>query len=813
MADLELGAAYFQLVPSLKGAKGTIAEELTGDIVPEAEKAGKEGGEAAGASMSDSIKTLLAAAAIGAVLSEAWTNGFDEQKGLNKIKGALGLTEAQSETAGNVAGSLYADAYGESITDVTDAVGSVMSSISGMGTASEADLQKVTAAAMDLSSAFGLDVSEVAASAGQMIKTGLAGNGIEAMDLLTASLQKVPEAMRGDVIDAANEYGGVMKDLGFSGSESFGLLVEASAGGTIAIDKTGDALKEFSIRATDMSTTSVDAYNKLGLNAEDMSNRILAGGDTARGAFGEIVGALQGIEDPAERANTAIALFGTPIEDLGVAQIPAFLDSLTNMNGTLGDVGGAAGNLGDTLANGVNGFESLKRSVLGVITEALVPLMGPANAIAEWLSANPALVQGIVTALGIFAGVLAVITAAQWLWNAAMAANPMTWIVLGIAALIAGLVLLITNWDAVVAWLTDVWGACVEWLKGAWDAVVNAFNTGNQAIANFFINIWNSITTFLTDTWNRIVQANNTIWTTVKNFIVNTWNTVKTSVSNFVQGIHDTIVNVWNRIKAANDTIWNAVKTVITNIWNSIKGFIQGAIDGVKTTVTNGLNAVKDTNSRIWGMVVDFVKGIPQKILSGLQALANLHVKAAEWFLGFLNAAKEKLGQAVDFVKGIPGKIVSAMGNLGSKLINSGSSLIQGFIDGINRGFSRAVSAVQDGMQRIRDFFPFSPAKEGPFSGSGWTFYSGQAIMGDLEEGIKKEAPSLSASANLALTGLRQAVDVSGMNDARAMVPAGAGNLLQQVTVNIPPEALQDVETFLTWLRDLALEAHQMKGA
>ena len=736
MADLELGAAYFQLVPSLKGAKGTIAEELTGDIVPEAEKAGKEGGEAAGASMSDGIKTLLAAAAIGAVLSEAWTNGFDEQKGLNKIKGALGLTEAQSETAGNVAGSLYADAYGESITDVTDAVGSVMSSIEGMGNASEADLKKVTAAAMDLSSAFGLDVSEVAASAGQMIKTGLAGNGVEAMDLLTASLQKVPEAMRGDVIDAANEYGGVMKDLGLSGSESFGLLVEASSGGTIAIDKTGDALKEFTIRATDMSTSSVDAYKALGLNAESMSKKLLAGGDTARGAFGEIVTSLQGIKDPAKQANTAIALFGTPIEDLGVAQIPTFINSLTDMNGTLGDVSGSAGELGTTLSDGTSGFESFKRSVMGVITEALVPLMGPANAIAQWMAANPALIQNLVTGLGVFAGVLGVITAAQWLWNAAMMANPITWIVLAIAALIAGLVLLIMNWDTVVAWLQDVWGSCIEWLKGVWDSVVEGFDAGLKAVSQFFTDTWNSITAFLTDTWNRIVQANNTIWTTVKNFIVNTWNTIKTSVSNFVQGIHDAIVNVWNRIKAANDTIWNAVKTVITNVWNSIKGFIQGAINGVNTTVTNGLNAVKDTNSRIWGIVVDFVKGVPGKILSGLQALANLHVKAAEWFLGFLNAAKEKLGQAVDFVKGIPGKIVSAMGNLDSKLINSGSSLIQGFIDGINRGFSRAVGAVQDGMQRIRDFFPFSPAKTGPFSGRGYVTYSGLALAEDFGDSL-----------------------------------------------------------------------------
>ena len=47
--------------------------------------------------------------------------------------------------------------------------------------------------------------------------------------------------------------------------------------------------------------------------------------------------------------------------------------------------------------------------------------------------------------------------------------------------------------------------------------------------------------------------------------------------------------------------------------------------------------------------------------------------------------------------------------------------MIDGLRRGIVDGFNNAVTAVKNGLNRVRNFFPFSPAKEGPFSGSGYT--------------------------------------------------------------------------------------------
>ena len=76
---------------------------------------------------------------------------------------------------------------------------------------------------------------------------------------------------------------------------------------------------------------------------------VLTGGESARKAMEKTAKGLLSIQDPATRANAAISLFGTPIEDLSIDQIPAFLSALANVSNRLGDTRGSADRLGDTL--------------------------------------------------------------------------------------------------------------------------------------------------------------------------------------------------------------------------------------------------------------------------------------------------------------------------------------------------------------------------------------------------------------------------------------------------------------------------------
>ena len=64
-----------------------------------------------------------------------------------------------------------------------------------------------------------------------------------------------------------------------------------------------------------------------------------------------------------------------------------------------------------------------------------------------------------------------VATAAQWLFNAAMSANPIGLVIIAIAAIIAIIVLLVKNWDTVTAVVGKVWNAIKNFASDAWEAL------------------------------------------------------------------------------------------------------------------------------------------------------------------------------------------------------------------------------------------------------------------------------------------------------------------------------------------------------
>lgn len=433
---------------------------------------------------------VLAGGAFAASLAGA----IDMEPSRDRVAAALGLTEEQAKRAGEVSGRLFAGAWGESAADVDAAVEAVMSSIKGMRSASEDELFKVTAAAMDLSTAMGIDVARAAQVAGNMVSNGLAKDGIAAMDLLGAAMSKVPVQLREDVLDATDEYGQFFNALGIKGPQAMGLLTQSAGKGMYGIDKMGDAIKEFTILATDGSESSRDAMRGIGLGARQIERDLLAGGSTANKAFGQVVDALLKVKDPAAQSQAALALFGTPLEDLGTKDIPKFLKSLDSGKKGLKGWKGATEDMGATLNDNAKtnltaftrqlqtGFVDLiGGKVLPKVTDwtsALSTGLGPALSavgdilkdVTDWLEDHSTVAKtlaGVIAALvvvtaahsavlavGAAGGMVAwlkgirlvsaatkVWQAVQWALNIAMSANPMVLITMAIAALVVGLII------------------------------------------------------------------------------------------------------------------------------------------------------------------------------------------------------------------------------------------------------------------------------------------------------------------------------------------------------------------------------------
>ncbi|WP_144883349.1 phage tail tape measure protein [Leclercia adecarboxylata] len=410
-----------------------------------------ERGKAAAASVRN-----VSAAALGAGTAALYAGSrlmapeIQSQQSGAMIAARQGEDAAKGTEYTDVIQRINASGVSEDIGKITEAVSAVRSTLGTLGTVGEAELDRITRKALDMQTTFGTDTAESIQIAAIMMKNGLAASGDEALDLIVSGMQRVSAEMRGEMPEILHEYSTHFRNMGFTGAEAMSLLVDMSKQGKFALDKTGDAIKEFSIRGSDMSKNSVAAYEQIGLNAAKMSRDIATGGDKARVAMQKTAKGLLAIKDPAERANAAISLFGTPIEDLSIDQIPAFLGSLAGVKNQLGDVNGAADNMGKTLRNNLSGdvarlqgaFAGLRFSVFTGMNDHLRTLTKSASAwldkLNAWISANPVLTSNLVMMAGAIAGLAAVLGGVGLVIWPVMA---------GINALIAGAGLLATGFS------------------------------------------------------------------------------------------------------------------------------------------------------------------------------------------------------------------------------------------------------------------------------------------------------------------------------------------------------------------------------
>lgn len=124
-------------------------------------------------------------------------------------------------------------------------------------------------------------------------------------------------------------------------------------------------------------------------------------------------------------------------------------------------------------------------------------------------------------------------TGAQIGFNTALLACPITWIIVGIVALVAAVILLAKNWDkvketAVKVWnkIKEVWGGVKDWFKskvidpvakffkGLWEKVSEPVKKVKENITNAFQtaldgvkNAWSGIKDFFAGIWKGAVEA------------------------------------------------------------------------------------------------------------------------------------------------------------------------------------------------------------------------------------------------------------------------------------------------------------------
>lgn len=511
----EIAVAYVSIVPSLQG----FQQELRKEIVGPAEEAGADAGAGMGSRLKDGLKAGAAAAVAiaGAVIAKGLTDAIEQSKIQKTMQAQLGATGKDAARYGKAAGQLFTAGVTETFEEGANAIKAVMSSGIAPPAATNKQLQEIATKAADVAGVFEQDLGGVTNAVAQLMRTGLAKNSTEAFDLITKGFQSSVNKAD-DLLDTINEYSVQFKRVGLDGATAMGLINQAVLAGARDSDQVADALGQFGERALAGGTAVEDAYESIGLKADEMAELIGKGGDSAKSALTQTLDALRGTTNQQDKLNAAAALFGDPANVMGDALF-AMDTASAAASGGFDKAAGAANTLGETVRSGpLHEIEEFQRKLQQHLVEFLganvIPAIGDFidvvkgiasaavgawNWLAEvgpWLAPFAIGIAGITLALnaqaitlGIVSGVFAAYRAvmlvgiaitngmaiAQGLLNAVMALNPFVLIVIAVAAFVAALVVAYNK----VGWFRDlvdtamkVVGAAFSWL---WEKVLKPF--------------------------------------------------------------------------------------------------------------------------------------------------------------------------------------------------------------------------------------------------------------------------------------------------------------------------------------------------
>lgn len=461
-----------------------------------------------------------------ALLKTAVGGALEQQQIQGTLQAQVGVDEGQAAAMMQGVKDVYAAGWGESLTAVANDIATVRQNLKGLSQeASEGFTQ--SAYAVEQVARGKTDVGELSKVTRTLMANFQGLSETKALDMIATGFQKGGDYAN-DLLDTVNEYAVHFAGLGMSAEQMFATLIAGSEQGAWNLDKVGDAVKESFIRLQDLSDTSKEALEALGLNAGEMAAKIAAGGDTANQAYQTVLLSLGKMDNAIDRNTVGVKLFGTMWEDLEDSVVLA----MTEGQKGLGDFEGATKRAADALQNNM-GFqlEQFKRNFsLGLAeagqgaTEALGPLITMLNTAFQegkfqpffdglsiaisnvattleflvnnalwfstvisdnWTIIEP-VIWGIATAMGAYllmtkgvAIALQIAEIAQNLFNAAMRANPY----ILIATLIIGVITaLIALWNT-----NDKFAAA---LMRSWNAILNFFDQ----IPIFFQWVGNGIT-------------------------------------------------------------------------------------------------------------------------------------------------------------------------------------------------------------------------------------------------------------------------------------------------------------------------------
>lgn len=464
---------------------------------------------------------------------------------------------------------------------------------------------------------------------------GVLGLGFKSLaenEVLMAQTNAVIESMGGSANKTADEV--------------FDLANEISALSGLAHENV--------VEGENMLLTFGNITNQLGEGNDifDQTARIMADMSVATGQDmkAAAVGLGKALNDPI-LGITALAKQGVQFTEAQKEQIKVLVESGDVMGAQkiiLGELenqfGGSAAALGDTMTGSINkmknSFEELARNLAEVLVPVMELLVGWLQKGLSWINNLSPGAQKFVKVLVLVAAAVgpvlivgsklikafAAVKKAFIAIQIVMAANPF---ILLIAAIIAIVILIVLNWDKIVAFLKVVWdkikeifSAAVDFLIGVIEAYIGIWIDAWEIVKSIVLGAWEAIVGFLGDAWEKIketFQKAIDFLIGLVEFYIGIYVTAWQTIVAIIQGAIDTIRRVWDTFVGIVKGVLDRVKRAIDTVGGAITTAIQTIIDGW----TSRFQTAWDFITSGFDTLVGFLTGLPGRVTSAVSGLFN----------------------------------------------------------------------------------------------------------------------------------------------------------------------------------------------
>lgn len=734
----EVGAYYLTVIPSLAGAKRQIEAQL-----------GQVDTEKAGAGLGRSLSSGVAKT----VSFESVAENFDRLGGRLSAAGQkLTSTITKPFMLGAAAAGGAATLIGKSALDAYATWEQVTGGVDTLFKESSGTVQKYAAQSYKTAGISANKYMEQVTSFSASLLQSLGGDTARAADMGNMAIIDMADnanKMGTNLTDIQNAYQGFAKQnytmldnlkLGYGGtqSEMKRLIADANrvkqANGEMAdlsINSFADVVEAIHTVQTEMGIT--------GTTAEEAASTIEGSVASMKAAWtnwltelgktdGDLSGVTQKLTDAVvtafhnvvPRVKQIFSSLGESLPTLWAglkAELPPVFDPLiSKIETVIGWVTGldeATKKQIVTLA-GVAVAAGPVLSVLGSIMTGIGGLVGLVGKIAPAMSGAAGGASGLLGVLGRFLGPVGiVISAFAALWASSdefrqgiMDVGTAIWDVIQqiITAVQPIVDLVVTTLLPVIGQVGDLIGGLLTTLA----PLITSVGTMISGIITAAMPIVNFILQLLLPVIDNILTVVSTVFAAIQPII--------SAAVQIIGGI----ISVFTAVLQGDwSAAWDGIKSILEGAWNLIKGIVQGAISIVKSVITSTLNVIKNA----WNTAWDVMKNLIPRIWDGIS-----------------NGVTSGINKVMGFVRGIKTKITDFFSGAGTWLLDSGKKIIGGLIDGVKSMISSVTDAFGGVMQAARNFLPFSPAKEGPFSGRGWALYSGQSIVEALAVGAAQRS-------------------------------------------------------------------------